>query len=274
MLLGAAIGCAAAPLEFPLRAPSVESRQGALQEGDYASAVEAILRVTVHKFGLPVPRGKVEIHTTRESFEQALIIYLKITPELARTTSSFAKAAVGSYVLIINKPALTETWPKRVELLAHEIIHLIQLELANRPGITGNQWLIEGHAEWMAFQVTAALDLDNYPQARNRIIENLRELRRTSELPNLLRLHEFADWVATRRATTFDATYSQSLLVVEFLVERHSMAKVVDYFRRFEQSAGAVKNFNAVFGESLNDFGRALDAHFEKLLGIEETQQR
>ncbi len=259
--------CHAWAQEIPLQVfPGTQAFEGK-DIADYPRAIDAILRVLVQKFGLPLPRGKVEIHPTREGFEQALVKYLKIAPALARSTSQFAKAAVGSNTLLINEQAIAgDTWPQRIELIAHELIHLLQLTLANRPGIIGNQWLIEGFAEWMAFQVTDALGLDELSRARGRITDKVRELKRKENLPRLLHLHAFADWVGAREKYGFDGTYSLSFLITDFLIERHSVAAVLDYFRRFQRSADHDANLKAAFGEGLDDFELALDRHLDGLL--------
>ncbi|MEQ1773255.1 MAG: hypothetical protein ABL891_05660 [Burkholderiales bacterium] len=267
MLASASYFCHASPNELPIQLLSGAQPIDAREIADYPRALDAVLRVMVQKFNLPLPRGKVEIHSTREGFERALITYLKIAPSLARSTAQFARAAVGSNTLLINEQALAGfTWPQRMEEMAHELTHILQLTLANRSGINGNQWLIEGFAEWMAFNITDVLGLDSLAQTRARLIAKVRELKRKGELPALLRLDSFADWVATRQKTSFDGTYSQSFLITDFLIERHTLVAVVDYFRRYEKSDDHHANFKAVFGEDLDDFGRALDRHMDRLL--------
>ncbi len=209
----------------------------------------------------------MEIHPTREGFEQALIKYLKLAPMLARSTAQFAKGAVGSNTLIVNEQAdAGDTWPQRIEGMAHEIIHMLQLTLANRPNISGNQWLIEGFAEWMALNVTDALGVDELTRARTRTLDKVRTQKRKGELPRIVRLDAFADWVEARRKYGYDGTYSLSFLVTDFLIKRHSFDAVIDYFRRFRTSNDHGANLKAAIGESLDDFEIALDRHLEGLL--------
>jgi hypothetical protein len=257
----------ASPTEFPIQLLPGAQPADVREIADYPRALDAVLRVMVQKFDLPLPRGKVEIHATREGFEQAMIKYLKLTPSLARSTAQFARAAVGSNTLLINEPALKNfSWPQRVEEMAHELTHILQLTLANRPGIIGNQWLIEGFAEWLAYKVIDALGLDNIAHTRVRLTARVSALRRKGELPGLVRLDSFADWSETRRKTSYDATYSQAFLVTDFLIERHSFRAVVEYFRRYDKSDDHHANFKAVFGEDLDAFERALDLHLQRLL--------
>ena len=233
----------------------------------YPATVDAILRVMVQKFELPVPRGKFLVYATREDFEQGLIEHLKIAPDLARSTARFAKSAVGSCNVLVNEPAVAEsTWSQRIELLAHELTHNVQVTLANRCNLTRQQWLIEGFAEWMAFNVTAALQLDDLASARARLAHKVRELGRNGQLPRITQLDSFDQWVSARARYGFDGTYSLSFLVTDFLVKRHSFIRVTDYFRRFEHSDDHLANFRVAFGESVEDFERALDVYLSELL--------
>ena len=267
VLLCLASACCAGVEEFPLQVqPGGEIPTGVAIEG-YPAAVKAIVQVMVRDFRVPAPRGKLLVYGTREEFERGLVEHLKIKPALAKSTAKFAKGAVGSYNLLVSEPALAESnWPQRIEFLAHELTHCVQLTLANKPGIARPQWLMEGSAEWMAFYVTAALGLDDLKSVRMRLAEKVRAARQQGGLPRLVGVDTFEQWVATRGKYGFDATYSQSFLAADFLVARHTFARIADFFRRFERSDDAGANFNASFGESIGDFGSALDAHLEKLL--------
>jgi hypothetical protein len=150
--------------------------------------------------------------------------------------------------------------------MAHEITHLLQLTLANQPGIDGNQWLIEGFAEWLAIRVTDALAIEELSRARMRIRDKVRDVRSKGELPRLLRIDLFADWVEARRKFGYDATYSLSFLVTDFLVERHSIAAALNYFRGFQNSTDHHANFSAAFGETLDEFEIAVNSHLDRLL--------
>lgn len=221
----------------------------------------------VETFHLPVPRGKLLIYPTREDFEMSLIEHLKLTPELAKSTARFAKSAVGGYIVHVNEQAISGSpWPERIELLAHELTHSVQLTLANRPGIARPQWLIEGSAEWLAFNVTADLKLDDMNKVRPRLADKVRELRRKDQLPQLTKLDSFSQWVTARGNYSFDGTYSLAFLATDFLVAQHSFARVADFFRRFETSNDHFANFNDVFGESVDDFERRLQVHLDQLL--------
>lgn len=259
--------CQAAPEEISLGLLAFPSGAAATAIDSYPVAVDAIVRVMVNEFQLPMPQGKLIVYPTRAGFELGLVEHLKIKPDLAKSTARFAKSAVGGYNVLINEEAIAATpWPQRLELLAHELTHSVQLTLAKRPGLPRHQWLLEGTAEWLAFNVTAALKLDEMSNVRVRLTDRVRELRGKDQLPSLAKLDSFSDWVSARNSYGFDGTYSLSFLAADFLVSQYSFARVVDYFRRFELSSDHVKNFKAAFQDTPEDFDLKLKAHLEQLL--------
>ncbi len=266
-LLACAICCHASPQAFPIRMlPGARAPDGA-KIADYPAAVAAIAWVMVRRFGLPAPRGRVEVHATRESFERGLVQHLKISPDLARSTAQFAKSAVGDFTVLVNEPAVADlAWPGRIELLAHELTHSLQLTLANRPALARPQWLIEGHAEWMAYNITASLGVDDLGKVRARLRARVRVLRRKGELPDIVQAVSFGEWVRARKRYGYDGSYSLAFLVTDFLIERHSMAAAADFFGRFGSSNDYRANFRAAFGEGLDQFELASERRLEDLL--------
>ena len=259
--------CDAAPQEISTaigeRGAPVDPRQIA----DYPSAIRAIVRVITDKFALTVPRHPLRIYPSREEFEGGLIEHLGLNPALARSTASFAKAAVGGGGVLINEVEVAGlTWPERIELMAHELAHTVQLELTGHRPLNRLQWLTEGYAEWLAYVVTDGLGLDSMARVRVRIVAQLRALGGVRSLPRLGDLDAFANWIEARRKYGYAATFSLSFLAVEFLMERHSYGATIDYFRRFRDSWDYHANFKAAFGEALEDFDAALILHLAKTL--------
>lgn len=260
--------CQAEPQEIPIAIRKGAASTDPRQIADYQSAVDAIMRVITGKFTLTVPRHTLQIYLSREEFERGLIKHLGLDPALARSTASFAKAAVGGEKVLINDIEVAGlSWPERIELLAHELVHTVQFGLTGHRSLSRQQWLTEGFAEWMAYAVTDSLALDSMPAARARIVTQLRAQGSVGSLPRLAQLDAFAQWIETRRKYGYAATFSLSFLAVEFLMERHSFGAVLDYFRRFRESGDYGANFRAAFGEGLEDFEAALDRHLASVLG-------
>jgi len=259
--------CDAATEEIPIRIVGIDHRIDARQIGDYPTAVDAIVGVLVHKLSLPVPPYTMEIYFTREEFEVGLIKHLGLKPKLARSTASFAKAAVGGERILINELAVAElSWPERIELLAHELAHTVQSELAGNRPFERFHWLTEGFAEWIAYAVTQALGLDDMGHQRARITAALRAAGGAGALPSLTQMNTFTQFIETRRKYGYAATFSLAFLIADFLMERHSRDAVVEYFKQFKGSSDYARNFAAAFGENLDAFDAALQRHLARLL--------
>ena len=261
-------GCQPAAERVPITTLQERDTSHARQIADYPSAVDAIVSVLDSRFGLSVPRYTLEIYSTSEAFERGLVKYMGMDPALAQSTARFAKAGVGSGRVLINEPAIAEwSWPRRIEMLSHELVHTVQLQLANNRSLVRNQWLTEGFAEWMTFHVTDALGFEDVAHATERMISQVRQVRRQGGLPRLVHVDSLAQWSAARSKYGFQATYSLSFLVMDHLIERHSYQAVVNYFQLFRVSDDHVANFSAAFGESVDDFEADLEQHLALLLG-------
>jgi hypothetical protein len=66
----------------------------------------------------------------------------------------------------------------------------------------------------------------------------------------------FPQWVELGKRRD-SAVYAQAFLFVDFLIARHGVPAVVDYFQRFARSADRAGNFRAAFGEDLVAFESA-----------------
>lgn len=257
----------AAPQEIPIAVTGVSDGLNAREIQDYPTAIDAIVRVLVKDLNLPVPLHTLQLHSSLDEFEAGLIKHLGLKPDLARATAAFAKAAVGGRVVLVFAPRLADlSWPDRIELLAHEFAHTVQLELAGHRSLIRQQWLTEGFAEWAGYAVTDRLGLDEMSKARARIIAKLRAQPVGTSLPRLAEMNSFAQWIAARTKHGYDATFSQSFLAVELLMQRHSFERVMSYFRLFRESRNYPQNFRSAFGESIEDFQDVLDRHLEQLL--------
>ncbi len=256
---------AAAPVEIPIAVNGASTGLAARDIASYPAAIDAIVRVFSQDLKLPVPPHTMRIYATREEFETALVQYLGLEPELAHSTAAFAKAAVGSASVLVNAVQVDDTsWPDRIELLAHELGHSVQLGLTGERPLNRLQWLTEGFAEWAGYAVTDRLGLDALPRVRTRLAGKLRE--RAAPLPKLSEMNTFAQWIAARTKYGFDATFSQSFFAVELLRERYTPEKVLDYFRQFQTSGNYAANFRSTFGESVSAFQKDLDTHLARVL--------
>src|SRR5262245_60595553 len=188
--------CHAAPQEIPITMTGASAGLDAREIKDYPRAIDAIVRVLVQKFNLPVPEHTLTIYPTREEFEAGLIEHMGLEPELARSTASFAQAAVGGRRILVNEVEVARlNWPERIELMAHELTHSVQLELTGHRSLVRQQWLTEGFAEWVAYSVTESLGLDDMSRQRTRIIGLLQKVGSADLLPKLSEMNSFVQWI-------------------------------------------------------------------------------
>lgn len=268
LLLGALGGCAASvPAGVTLPHPTARAVAHVDRIYDYPTAAASIAAVLERTLGIPPFPVTFHFVSGERAFEAALVEFGQ-DPLMARDTASVMRA-VGMYgrVLLNNDSLQRISWRNRVRVLAHELIHSLQYELAGGRRGTSEQWLREGFAEWAALSV-----LDDL---RGRPLEDLRAqqqalFRRSdrSRAPRLDQMLTFEQWVPLADRPEL-ATYAQAFLTVDFLVSRHGVPAVVDYFRQFATTADREAAFRRAFGEDRDTFGAAADAH----LGIRRRQR-
>ena len=266
ILLAAVLGLftlgppAAAP-RLPLsgldpHAPLVFSVHGA--PDDVAALLGSVARILEADLGLPLPpRVTAHVYDAPGRFQQGLVSHAGVPAGRAAELAQFAVGAtVPGTVLLLSPPRGTPPpadWPR---LVAHELTHVAQIELAG--GDTGPaQWLVEGMAEWAAYRVLERLDLDDFETrravARSAAVEYV---RRCGGL-DLGALASPEGFVAGHRRAGTLLTYRLVLHLADELVARHGFAPLIGYFRAFRLSADADGNFAASFGGPVNAFQQA-----------------
>jgi hypothetical protein len=132
-----------------------------------------------------------------------------------------------------------------VWVLAHELVHCVQFELAGGVRGSSEQWLREGFAEWASIRVLEELGAA-VPGARLRQLQDeVRSAR--SPARSLDDIRTFSQWAALA-ARDDAAVYAQATLAVDRLIARHGISRVVEYFRLFGSGDDADVNFRRAFG--------------------------
>jgi hypothetical protein len=231
----------------------------ALDLSSYEATVHTVAGVIARDLTLPLPDTvMVYVYSSRQVFEQGLIDDGRISRVRAAELSDFA-VGVGKrrQLLLHHEPNVASAeW---VRLVAHELAHVSQIELAEGEG-RAEQWLAEGMAEWVAFRVLERLRLDTI--ARRRVIAM--EIVRVH--PSVLAGRLDLATLGTSRGFTVrhlregsQATYQLAYLLADYLITRDGLDRVVDYFRAFAHRADRRVNFAAAFGQSIDEFeGEAL----------------
>jgi len=192
------------------------------------------------------------------SIEQALLD-VGYDPALAGSTAKTMTAVGGHRAVLLNGATLgSKPWADRIALLAHEFGHSLQYELGGGRRGTSDQWLREGFADWLSIRVLERLEIVTMAALRRERLRQLRSAGR-SRTPPLADLVTFPQWVRAGERQGAQM-YALSFLAVDQLLERHGVAAVVGYFKRFAESQDRVANFRGAFGEDIESFEASLTA--------------
>jgi hypothetical protein len=265
-------GCAVVPRETQLTITPRVERPVAAHIGNYQDAVDAIVSVMTEDLQIPLPRTSFTLYfyPYREAFAQGLTEKFNTDQTLAR---EIAKLALGRIrqtkegkQLLVNEEILDYlNWPARIHVLAHEITHIAQYELAHGK-LTGDLWFIEGFADWVAYRVLEVLGLDTFSRRKNQKIAQVRREDEHLPLPSLSQMSTAKDWDSLSARYGSAIPYAQAFLATDLLIQQRGVSSVIDYFRRVSHSRDRLENFQAAFGEELLAFEDEFTAYVERLL--------
>jgi hypothetical protein len=270
MLLAA---CSAVPREGRLTVTPGAPRAVAAHITTYQDAVDTIISVMSDDLQLPVPETSftLSFYTHREAFAQGLTEKFDTDPVVAR---EIAKSSLGRIrqtpkgkQLLVNEEILEYLrWPDRIHVLAHELTHIVQYELAGGR-LAGDLWLIEGFADWVACRVLEALGLDTFSRRRDQKIAQVRRENRPPSLPPLSQMATVQDWDALSARHGGAIAYGQAFLATDFLIQQHGLTSVIEYFQHVNRASNRLHHFQAIFGEELSAFEGDFSAYLDRLLG-------
>jgi hypothetical protein len=250
------------PIAMDPAALSAPSDSRALTTHD--AAVRGIAGILVKELRLPVPdQVTVFVYASRQVFEQGLIQDAHVSPVRAAELSDFAIGVGKRRQLLFNDEAYETRGKEWLRLVAHELAHVSQIELAQGEG-RAEQWLAEGMAEWVAFTVLERLNLDTLPQrrvtARSGIKSHAALVAARLDLETLGSPRGFT--VRHLREGSLP-TYQLAFLMADYLIARDGLPKVVDYFRSFAHRQSRFENFQRAFGQSLGEFEQEILRHLK-----------
>jgi hypothetical protein len=252
VLAGGTDGRVVVPLQLdPSLAAPTDAR--ALRTTD--DAVRGIAAIMARSFGLPVPDSVVVlVYGGRRAFEQGLMRDARVSPVQAAQLSDFAVGVGARGQVLLNDQPTDRTQREWLRLIAHELTHVSQIELAGGEG-RGEQWLAEGMAEWVAFSTLERLGLDTLERRRQAAMAGLRSHVTLLHGPLALEAHGaprgFTAWHLQEGSIP---VYQLAFLITDDLVERRGFETIRTYFASFRRTSDRRKNFEAAFGESLTAF--------------------
>lgn len=215
---------------------------------DMARAVAAVLAETL---GIPPPPYVVlRTYATRAALRHGLVRDAGVPFGVAGDLSATAVGLALPRTVVL----LTGSGdPDRVRLVAHEVMHVMQFELAG-PTARPAQWLMEGTAEWGAFTVLERLGGVGLAARRDvaRIAARAYLARDPAFTPAGVR--SAADFLRWQTRVGDLLAYQVAYALAQELVDRRGVRGVVDYFRALGEGTDDAASFERAFATSTAAF--------------------
>ena len=247
--LAAVLGCALL-LATTLGVTSVAG--GLRVPASHRDAVEDVVAL-MRDVGVTMPADvQVFVYDTQAAFRQGLHEEAYVRPDRAEEIAAFAAGLARPGRVLLNAPAVRgrREWRR---LLAHELTHVAQFALAGGDG-RADQWLAEGLAERVAFEVLQRLGLDDLVDRRNGARASVRRHPGVAAgRLDLAALGSPREFTLRHQRDGSVETYQLAFLLADHLVERFGLDNVLGYFRRC-RTLDRARAFEATFGQTLGQF--------------------
>ena len=253
--------CGAAPIT-PV---TVSLADGGLQVPPaHRAAVEEIVTIMRDEMTLPVPdRVNVYVYDSRSAFRDGLMDEGYVAADRVNEIASFAAGLARPGRVLLHARATRGKLEWR-RLIAHELTHVVQFNLAGGDG-RADQWLAEGLAERVAFDVLERLGMDSVAERRQRALAGARKhpgfANGRLDLAALGSPREFT--LRHQRDGSLE-TYQLSFLMADYLVQRDGLQTVLDYFRNC-RIMDRDRAFARTFGQPIQQFEREVLGHLRGL---------
>ena len=235
-----------------LAPPSLAEVGGVTAPPLHRDAVGDVVTV-LRDLGLALPDDvEVHVYDTRAAFRRGLIDEADVPTDRVEEIAAFAAglARPGRVLLHARTARGRREWRR---LIAHELTHVAQFALAGGDG-RADQWLAEGVAERVAFEVLERLGLDTLTERRARALKGARQHPGLAagklDLAALGSPREFT--LRHQRDGSLE-TYQLAFLMADYLVEQVGLDGVLDYFRACRR-LDREQAFVTTFGRPVQQF--------------------
>lgn len=223
----------------------------------YPVLLASVRRAIELELGEDLPPFQVALHTTAAAFSGALEAKGH-DGAFARDTARAMDGIGGPGWILLNGPAVEALdWPGRTAMIAHEVVHVVQYEWAGGRRGASHQWLREGFAEWLTSRVLLRLQLASESQIRQSLDRARRDVARNGP-PRLPALRTFPDWLRWVGSRADGVPYQFAVLAADYLVARHGLSTLVQYFRAFATRRDGDAVFRELFHQSVEEFDAEL----------------
>jgi hypothetical protein len=264
VVLVCAAGCATGRLVVPITFDAnALARPARVQDfTSHEATVRGIAGILTGDLGLPVPAHvTVYVYSSRSVFEQGLINDARISPVRAAELSDFAVGVGKRGQLLLHRETDNPRSREWLRLLAHELSHVSQIELAQGEG-RAEQWLAEGMAEWVAFTVLDRLSMDSLARRRARAMAAARAHPAvTKRRLDLGTLGSPRGFTARHLRDGSESTYHLAFVMTDYLITRDGFDRLVGYFSAFAGGGDRDGTFREAFGQSRDDFEHEVLGH-------------
>ena len=230
--------------------------------GPRTEDIERVVDMLTQDLGLPLPTGtRVHVYTTREAFRRGLVKDAAMGEEGADELAAFAIGIARPGRVLLNG-RLADGGGEWLRLVAHELTHVAQFELAGGEG-RAEQWLAEGMAEHVAFQALERLDEGSL--AMHRRVALVRVQRQPAFAHGRLDLSTLGsprDFTLRHQREGSVETYHLTFLLADYLIERHGFGAMVEYFGRLKRQPSEAA-FRSAFGYSIAAFETQALTHLQ-----------
>jgi hypothetical protein len=218
----------------------------------HREAVEEVAAV-MQDLGLALPTTlQVYVYDTGATFRQGLVDEAYVRPGRAEEIAAFAAGLARPGRVLLNSQAVRgrREWRR---LIAHELTHVAQFALAGGDG-RADQWLAEGLAERVAFEVLERLGLDDLAERRAAALAGIRRHPGfAAGRLDLAALGSPREFTFRHQRDGSTETYQLVFLMADHLVERFSLEAVLGYFHRC-RTLDRTRAFEATFGLTVRQF--------------------
>jgi len=263
----ATCGAGRVVIPFTIDPATITVPRDARSLNNHEAAVRGLAAILARELGLPMPATfTLYVYGGRQPFEHGLVHDAQVAPARAAELSEFAVGIGKRRQLLLNDESGTARGREWYRLIAHELAHVSQIEMAQGEG-RAEQWLAEGMAEWVAFNVLDRLGLDTVMNRRQMAVAGIRNhaalVAARLDLETLGNPRGFT--VRHLREGSLP-TYQLAFLMADYLIERDGFTRVVNYFRSFERKQDRHANFRETFGQSLEQFEKEVLAHLKSVV--------